>query len=785
MYWLFDNDKQIEVRREIEALVLALAESENKLTQDDQLFPFVGRKSKKIASEVIANLSQNDDFVCDPFSGSGMIPYATQLQNRRILANEYELYTNRMSNAAWRLPENIERLRQSFDIICESIRAEMNELYKTICPCGNVHVLDSLFFDRDPLRYTNITNHERLGTNAENITYRGKDKRCPNCKRTEKHFDATDLAHLNSLYERPVSRIFESRLIENSRINLSSEFTIYKKLFPHRSMLALDILWTAIDRLETEEINKLFLVDVFLSIIPQAKYKDYRSKSQDLHCPKVQLREVNLLYRFHDQFEIRLKGLENYNFPNRYESLPIQCKDFRNFLASISDNEVHLFFTDPPWGDGNAYFEKAQLYHPWLGYSLIDDSERLSKEVVITDAPSRRNEHNEERWWNDMEELFAGANRVLKEFKYFCLMFRPIKATQWLRILNRLKFIARSAGFEPLLTIDIDSSDPSMRVQQSASYAFVNDLIMIFIKVPPSIRRWIFKETDIDQMVFQTAEKLQEETSSSFTYRDWRRRISSEFSQKRLDDLDLPLYETRLYNVFRIYCDEVEPGRFLTKHLTPFSGQLFDVPATERIFHYVPKVIDELTQDNRQFSYSEFILKLSQFLENGTRSLIKEVSDLDMHRIIETYAEPIPNSKYFRRRSLPQIPQDISKLLDLDPYQFEAFVAHLLTAQGFTNVVLAGRSGDRGVDVIAQDPHGVMTIVQCKQWVGNNVGTTPIQRLDSFARTRNAGRKILITTSDFSPQGRDEASITGTEIINGEELSVLASTYLPDFFTIS
>ena len=105
------------------------------------------------------------------------------------------------------------------------------------------------------------------------------------------------------------------------------------------------------------------------------------------------------------------------------------------------------------------------------------------------------------------------------------------------------------------------------------------------------------------------------------------------------------------------------------------------------------------------------------------------------------------------------------------------------TAQGFTQVVLAGRSGDRGVDVMAIDPAGKRTIVQCKQWLTNNVGSTPIQRLDSFARTRNAQRKILVTTSDFTPQGVDEANLTKTEMINNQDLKKLIAQHMPEFIS--
>lgn len=780
MYWLFDEKSQFAIRQEIESLVLSLAEVDNAPSQQDQLFPFVGRKDRRKAVEIVKNLSKESDLVCEPFSGSGILAYAISQENRTLLANEYEIYTRRMASAPWRYPDE-DKLKDAFQKLCNKVENDLNELYKTTCGCGRQHVLDSLFFDRKPLDYFSIKSHERLGKSGENITYRGRYK-CPNCGATEKHFDDSDLAHLKSLEKRPVSKVFDAKLIENSRINLSSDFLLYKNLFPHRSMLALDILWAGIQESKFSADIKSFLEEVFLSILPQAKFKDYRSKSQDLHCPDYQLREVNLFYRFIQQFGIRLEGLKSYSFkqPHTYDN-PINCLDYREFLSNIDKNSVDLVFTDPPWADGNAYFEKAQLYHPWMNYSLAGDADRLVKEMVITDAPSRKGIHNEKRWWDDMADLFSESEKVLKSGRYLALMFRPIRASKWLAILNQLKFIARSKGFEPLLTVDLNTADPSMRIQQSACFAFVDDLVMVFVKLPKDIRRLIIGNIDVDQLVFQTAEELQETLSGSFSYKQWRDEVAKKLVEHNLHGLNLPKEEAVLLSLFKRYCDEVEAGRYLTKHLTPFSSQLFDMPAVERFFTYIPKVVYELGQAKAKFTYSEFLLKLAQFVENGSRQLIQEVTELDMEKALEPYAEKVQGTKYFTIRKLPKLSSDAKKIMALDPYEFEIFIGHLLEKQGFSQIVIAGRSGDRGVDVIALDPTGKRSVIQCKQWGTNKVGSTPVQRLDSFARTRNAERKILITTSDYTPQGKDEGKITGTELINGKELGELVAKFMPEF----
>jgi hypothetical protein len=779
MYWLLDEAKQKEIRERISGLTVSLSEIAGN-PQEDQTFPYVGRKDRRKAIKIVEFLSPSLGVVVDPFAGSGSLVYAIAETDRTFLANEWEPYAWRMSNAPWRLPDSRE-LEQITRLVKKELDQVSKWLYKTICTCGHEHVLDSLFFDRVPLRYNNVSNHERLGPNGENVTYRGQYA-CRFCGLTEKHFDISDRQHLETLAHVPIGAMFDTTLIENSRINLTGEFTVYGNLFPHRSKLALERIWKCINCIDCSQEALEFLQDAFLSVLPQAKFKDYRSKSQDLHCPEIQLREVNVIYRFFDQLKRRHERLSEYSFSRLHSAttqVPISCQDFRDFIASIDDESVDLILTDPPWLDGNAYFEKAQLYHPWLGYSLSNDNERLSKEFVISDAPSRREEHNSERWWQDITRFFADSKRILRENGYLALFFRPVPARNWLTNINRLKLIARQNGFEPLISIDVGSSDPSMRIQQSAAYVFSRDIAFIFLKLAPTLARTYSGSHDIDQIVFQTAEALQEILAGPFSYRQWRDEIARKLNELGLIEYNEPGRELLLLSLFRLYCDEVTPGEFLPKLNTPFSGQLFDTPAVERIFTYVPHVINSLTATKKVFSYDEFLLALATFVENGTRALISEIEELNIKQIISPYARPINGGRYFQKRRLPTIPLPIQDVLKLDPYEFEHFVAQLLTAQGFTNVALIGRAGDRGVDLVADDPNIRRTVIQCKRYIGHNVSAVPIQRLHSFAVTRKAVRKIMITTSDFTPQAYDEAIHTQTELINGDTLKSMIAQYMP------
>lgn len=780
VYWLLEEDTKSAIRDRVSGLVTTIAKVTGN-TQADQLFPFVGRKDLRKSDVVIAALSKPEDLVVDPFSGSGIFTYSAAGLNRKILSNEWEPYTHRMSSAPWRLPAS-EELARARRKLHEMIAPELNYLYRTICTCGRQHVLDSLFFDRVPLRYVDVTSHVRLGPGGETVAYR-QSRRCPDCGATGKFFDASDSRHLEEVNSITLPKkyqdLFSIQLIKNSRINLSDNWTVYGNLFPHRSKLALVKIWDAIEDLSVSDNTRLFLQDAFLAMLPQAKYKDYRSKSQDMHVPDVQLREVNLLYRLFASIKDREKRLREYTFSGDFVTSPIACQDFREFMADLEPRSTRLVLTDPPWGEGNAYFEKAQLYHPWLGYRLKDDSDRMENEVVITDAPSRSEVHNEDRWWADVTEFFTLTSRTTEDLGYLAMYFRPIPARRWLENLNRLKLRARMAGFEPLLSIDVSSADPSMRIQQSASFVFSSDIVFVFLKLPEAVRRRFVRDIDLDHLTYRTAADLQKTLGRPFTEHEWRTQFSRQVNGEGVPEVNLPHNESIVFEMFLRYTREVEPGKYLVRTDTPFTGQLFDVPAVERLFSYVPAVVRELTETGRSFTYDMFLLKLAAYVENGTRMLIQEVENVDMRKILLPYAVPREEGKLFIKRPVPTLPQGISQVMELDPYEFEHFSAELLRRQGFTDVAVQGGAGDRGVDIFAIDPEGQRVVAQCKRYIGN-VDATPIQRLHSFSITRGAHRRIVITTSGYTRDARDEALRTHTELIDGVRLEELVAELMPD-----
>jgi restriction system protein len=104
----------------------------------------------------------------------------------------------------------------------------------------------------------------------------------------------------------------------------------------------------------------------------------------------------------------------------------------------------------------------------------------------------------------------------------------------------------------------------------------------------------------------------------------------------------------------------------------------------------------------------------------------------------------------------------------LSPDAFETRVGMLLGDMGWTNVQQMGGAGDRGIDLRAERD-GLTYVVQCKRYWGHKVPPREVRDLLGAKTRQNADRAILVTTSDFTKQGREEAR-GHVELWNGETL---------------
>jgi restriction system protein len=118
----------------------------------------------------------------------------------------------------------------------------------------------------------------------------------------------------------------------------------------------------------------------------------------------------------------------------------------------------------------------------------------------------------------------------------------------------------------------------------------------------------------------------------------------------------------------------------------------------------------------------------------------------------------------------------------LSPYDFEKFIAHLLTCMGY-HARVTQRSGDGGIDVIAhRDELGFeppIIKVQCKQTL-EQTGRPAVQQLHGAIEQGEHG--LFVTLGSFSPDARTyERSKPNLRLIDSNELIGLIYSHYDSF----
>jgi hypothetical protein len=105
--------------------------------------------------------------------------------------------------------------------------------------------------------------------------------------------------------------------------------------------------------------------------------------------------------------------------------------------------------------------------------------------------------------------------------------------------------------------------------------------------------------------------------------------------------------------------------------------------------------------------------------------------------------------------------------------EFETYVSRVLSHNGFVEIRGTPVTGDQGADLIAKKD-GKTIIVQAKRYEGP-VSNAAVQEVTSAVMFYRGDEGYVITNSTFTTSARQLAQRTGIKLIDGRELSRLAS----------
>lgn len=111
------------------------------------------------------------------------------------------------------------------------------------------------------------------------------------------------------------------------------------------------------------------------------------------------------------------------------------------------------------------------------------------------------------------------------------------------------------------------------------------------------------------------------------------------------------------------------------------------------------------------------------------------------------------------RDSMPTYYDPMYVVDHMDGHDFEVWCAELLKKSGFTNVDMTGKSGDQGVDIVAQKD-GIRYAIQCKCY-SSNLGNTPVQEVNAGKAMYNCQVGAVMTNRYFTDGAKALAERNG------------------------
>jgi HJR/Mrr/RecB family endonuclease len=721
--------------------------------------------------------------------GAGAFVIAAVLAGRKIFATEIDNYTY---SAVITLFSKVDanKLKSEFSIISKDVKSEVMSLYETSC-CETLNYISKLLYDPETQEYYKPTPNREIvgGKNVKLITP------CPVCMKKRKKFEKTDENKLLEISHLDVSAFPRVKYIENSRINITSSTgaDYYDRIFTTRSKKALLIIQKAIMRLRPS-VERDVIEHALVSTLTLARIAMYGASSDILyHVIPRGARESNVWELFEGKFnsfvdfkkEYDMVLADNPRSNNKYE---ISLSSFQDYCENIAKDSFNIIYTDFPYTDQVPYLERNQLYRIWLNTFYSKGKFELSpkmleQEIVQTDAPSRPSKRSIQTYYADIDVMFSNFYKVLKPQGLVVLTVKLGKS-KYFQTLIEIINLARKNGFEYGIRLGIDKNDPSIRKQSAYKNTLANEMIITFEKLDETERYWYVGmqnyEFETVKIIYQLLQKSDNISLTKATS------VVKETLLKKLDyittDDDLMRIQNTIENNFevgknaivRIDCNklylDIEDERDL------FS----------KFYDFVPVIIRRLLEAKGKFVLDDLYFEIANTLCNGDPSTISQFLEdpgyqSDITKLLNNYCTT-SGKVYVKKNYGVKVSDKAIDISTLEGSEFEDLIKHLLEADGYSDVVNTGGSGDLGVDLLAKkviDGNSKLFLFQCKRWV-SDVGSVPMQRLVSERQRRNADYAICVTTSGYTDDGMKISREQDVEAWDGAKVAQMLDFRFPD-----
>lgn len=757
-------------------------------------YSFKGRKSSIIIEKTIELLTDENAKIFDPFLGSGSSIIACTTTERNLIATEIDNFTYNIDKVIF---EKIDfnKLNKQLLIIEQLCKNQIYELYETTC-CGEKNYIKKVLFD--PIEgkdgyFSPKPNREIIkGKNIKLIN------KCSICGGKSKVFENDDWKKIKEISLLDVSNFPNDKLIQNSRINITSSTgaDYYSTFFSHRNKRALLLLQEAISRLEPSG-EKNFLQYCLVASLSLAKIAMYGSSTDILyHVVLNGAQDMNVWYLFENRVS-QFKNFQKNNstalsddFTNN-SKYKILNMDYRDYLTKNPNEMFDAIFTDFPYTDQVPYLERNQLFRIWLKhfsetpekYDLTSDM--LSKEIVVTDAPSRKDKKLD-NYLTDIDKMFYEFSNHLIDYAPV-VIFTKLGKKKYFNIFTKIIDLARKNGFEYVSRIGIEKNDPTLRKQSAYRNTLINEVIIIFRKLPSEKRYLYVGGINYESIIIdEVYKKIKSVRDVSYTLTaavssikhdlfsrgvQWDSAIEEKVVNIIIENFHILENQDIQLDKTRLYLDQEDQDTLFNK-----------------LYELVPFYVSRLIEKKGKFVIEDLYVELIDELSDGNNRVIYDLltNDDNIKAIDQlVFDKTDTDGKYYIKKEMPKdFSANAVDIATMDPYEFENLCKTLLENENFVNVHRKGGSGDLGVDIVAEQFTGnkkEFWLVQCKRWV-SNVDATPIQRLNSERERLGADKLACFTTSGYTKDARMVAKAHNVELIDGFELVLRLNQYFPGMY---
>jgi len=403
------------------------------------------RKPHNVVAKYVETYSRSSDIVMDPFCGSGVTPIEALKLGRRTVAVDLDpmsVFITRMTG----IHVDIDKFDNAFELVEHKVKDRIYDLYATRCrKCGKVGTLSHIVW-KTVSSDSEVPLEEWFHCTCQKEVQR-------------KEIDEADKILLERISKMPIPYwIPNVELIWNTRVNVHKGTRI-PELFSHRNLIALSILFHAIDEMPEDSVKDAMKF-VFSGFVVKASRMNfvnvggYKSLGRGwcvrgYWVPKEHM-EQNVWNDFKRQFNLVKKGKMQSNTEVKDFKEASTFDDLQNGKGNIlilnqsalniplPPNSVDYVFTDPPYGDSIPYLELHYMWSSWLKFKVNFDDE-----VIISDSPVRRDK-NFEIYHKMLSKAFREIHRVLKPDKWLTVTFHNTD----IKIYNSIIKAVIMAGFD-------------------------------------------------------------------------------------------------------------------------------------------------------------------------------------------------------------------------------------------------------------------------------------------------------------------------------------------------